>query len=632
MRLHSRFQIFADSVLYDVDKTQETQPITVGSMNLAGVGYGITRVDAGKAGQQYLLFDYGPNRSHGHPDKLNIDLWANNEQLIPDLGMVWYEQPMYLRWFRRSIAHNTLTVDETNQRDAGATQTVFAPGETVAMQRAYTTEAVPGVTMDRSLFMFARHMVDIFGAFSKTPRLFDLAWHIRGEFELPEGMKEREKFTAAGYAELDEVKELTTKDGFSVSFTSPLYGSKSRFLAAPGIETTYFTGLGHYMRERPLAIIARRANATDTVFASAVDYSITGDYVKSITGAGDFVKGFYLATAVTIDGTDLCYASFNGKENKADTMTTDALQALVRLDEKGAAYTAAIAGGKKLTNGTFSMELNEKGIVIVEKTLADTWLIRNLENAERSLTLKADFAKGLNIIALKTDFSHAEAAAKPFTGTITLPPNGKFELLTAEAEGHYKVSQRVRAEAQAAAAKAAAEARAIAEARTKERRAAAAATPVTGFRVEIPAISFINETGGNVNKPTDRAAAQTKEGVVQLWQGDAHALTWEVEVPEEGYYVLGIRYCTDMKDPTREIKINGVVQEALSPLILPTTGGWARAGNDWKFVYALDITDGEPLLLKLNKGKNTITLTSNDDLGVNVDFLVVASPDKVEKE
>ena len=51
-----------------------------------------------------------------------------------------------------------------------------------------------------------------------------------------------------------------------------------------------------------------------------------------------------------------------------------------------------------------------------------------------------------------------------------------------------------------------------------------------------------------------------------------------------------------------------------------------------EFNVALDTlgaTDNEPLLLKLNQGKNTITLTSNDGLGVNLDFLVLASPDKI---
>jgi len=614
-------------------------------MNLHGVGYGITRVDAGEAGQQYLLLDYGPNRSHGHPDKLNIDLWVNGEQFIIDPGMVWYEQPMYQRWFRRTVAHNTLVVDEIDQRDASAVLSAFAPGETVAMQRAYTAEAIPGVTMDRSLFMFPRYMIDIFGAFSKVPRLYDLAWHLRGEFTLPEGMKPREKFTSAGYAELDDVKELTTKTGFSVNFTSPLRGSRSRFLAAPGIETTFITGLGHYGRERPLTILARRT-AADTIFATAVDYSVTGDYVQSIMGAGDFDKGYYLAMAATKDGVDLAYASFNGAENKAGPLTTDALQALVRFEGKLNVYTAALAGGKVLKYGTmessapdihvgvpsFSMELDEKGIVIIERTLVGTWLISNHENTERKLTLAADFAKGLHIIALNPDGSHGAAPSQPFTGTATLPPNGKFELLPAGHEGYHKDAVKVRAAAQAAAEKAAAQARAIAETRTKERRAAAAAAPVTGFRIEIPAINFTAETGGEIAKLTNRVAARTAEGIVQRWQGDAHALTWEVEVPEDGYYVLGVRYCTEMKDPTREIRINGEVQEPLSPFILPTTGGWARSGNDWKLAYALDSIDGEPLLLKLNKGKNTITLTSHDDLGVNLDILVLASPDKAEKE
>ena len=40
------------------------------------------------AGTSSLLLDYGPNRSHGHPDKLSLDLYALGDQLIPDPGSV----------------------------------------------------------------------------------------------------------------------------------------------------------------------------------------------------------------------------------------------------------------------------------------------------------------------------------------------------------------------------------------------------------------------------------------------------------------------------------------------------------------------------------------------------------------
>ena len=99
------------------------------------------------------------------------------------------------------------------------------------------------------------------------------------------------------------------------------------------------------------------------------------------------------------------------------------------------------------------LELSDKGIVIIERTFVGTWLISNLENIEVTLTLKADFAKGLNIAALNVDGSHTAGEAKPFAGTVKLPPLGKFELLPAGHDGYHAIALKIRTEAQAAAEK-----------------------------------------------------------------------------------------------------------------------------------------------------------------------------------
>ena len=93
-----------------------------------------------------------------------------------------------------------------------------------------------------------------------------------------------------------------------------------------------------------------------------------------------------------------------------------------------------------------------------------------------------------------------------------------------------------------------------------------------------------------------------------------------------------MRYCTEMLTPTREIAVNGEVQEPLAPFTLPTTGGWSRVSDNWKIAYAQDPATEAPLLLKFNADKNTLTLTSHDGQGVNIDYLVVASPDQANSD
>ena len=160
--LDAHFQQFPVSVLYHRDPNEKQPAVEWKSVNFFGVGYGILRLTT-PAGITSLLLEYGPNRSHGHPDKLCLDLYAFNDQLMMDPGSVWYELPLYLQWYHSTLAHNTLVVDERNQVMCGATELVYAPADTMGMQRASCGDAYPGVIMDRAAFMTPEYVADVSG-------------------------------------------------------------------------------------------------------------------------------------------------------------------------------------------------------------------------------------------------------------------------------------------------------------------------------------------------------------------------------------------------------------------------------------------------------------------------------------
>ena len=218
--LAAAFQQFPVSILYDRDLAEKAAPVEWKSVNFFGVGYGILRQTTA-TGTSSLLLDYGPNRSHGHPDKLNIDLYAFNERLIPDPGSVWYEQPLYRQWYRSSLAHNTLVVDELDQIMAAATQVVYGPAATMGVQRAWTSDACPGLIMDRAVFLTPDYLADLFGAFTRMSRKMDLAWHIRGEFTSTLRL-EPKSFPPPlenGYCALANVRRAETARAWTASLT-----------------------------------------------------------------------------------------------------------------------------------------------------------------------------------------------------------------------------------------------------------------------------------------------------------------------------------------------------------------------------------------------------------------------------
>jgi hypothetical protein len=87
-------------------------------------GYYVQRSGWGDRGtafadERYLIFDCGAvgDGGHGHYDALNVEIAANGGPLIVDPGRFTYcdAPPDWRRWFKGTAAHNTVTVDGTDQ-------------------------------------------------------------------------------------------------------------------------------------------------------------------------------------------------------------------------------------------------------------------------------------------------------------------------------------------------------------------------------------------------------------------------------------------------------------------------------------------------------------------------------------
>jgi uncharacterized heparinase superfamily protein len=72
-----------------------------------------------RAGERYLIFDCGPlgDGGHGHYDALSVEAWTGERALVLDPGRFTYAEgePNLRHWFRGTAAHNTVTVDGTDQ-------------------------------------------------------------------------------------------------------------------------------------------------------------------------------------------------------------------------------------------------------------------------------------------------------------------------------------------------------------------------------------------------------------------------------------------------------------------------------------------------------------------------------------
>ena len=608
-RLGASYQQFTVSCLYDIGASGEIKPVENPSVDLNGVGYAVLRSTDAR-GTRNLLLDYGPNRSHGHPDKLNIDLWAFGNLQVPDPGSAWYETPIYRNWFRTTFAHNTLNVDMGEQNACGAELLCYAPGDAIGLMRARTDKAYPGVIMDRSLVLTRDYVADLYGAFAKMPRLFDLTWHPRGDAECPAGLSDRTIENAAsvpGYNQLKDLKGVTGKAARTVKYDNK--GLKTALHLAEGVDTDFIVAKAQISSAPgvgPETPVIERRKVSETVFGNVFDLSGEGK-VASVVQGGSTKDGFAALSIGLKDGKDVFLASYLPGRHAFGDLTTDAQVAFASQDANGEVRALALAGGTTVQVKGGQLALSAVGGAVVERTDTGSYLVRN--------TSKDDLVVKVAVLGQKKDFRLKAGTASEWL------INGSKPIAQHKAEVLKKLA------AEAAAKEAAA--KAAAEKHTAELKALAAAKPgQKGTSVVVQAEDFVAES----HKVT---LNETKKAIVgkcfSHWDADGQWLDWKVTVPAEGYYNVTLCYCSDA-GRRRSMSVNGEAVADAQAVDIEGTGGFSNSSDDWR-LFTFPMPDGSgalPVLLKA--GENTIRLYNVGGGGVNMDYILVTSPDaKIER-
>jgi hypothetical protein len=628
--LNAQFQKFPVSVLYDLTDKEASILPKWKSVNFSSVGIGILRLPEDPAMSQ-LTFIYGKPHSHGHPDKLSFDLYALGGRFTLDPGSIWYEEPLYKQWYHTTLAHNALVIDEHDQKPADATLITYGPARTMGVERANTNQAYAGVMMDRSLFFTPNYVADIYGAFSDKPHKMDLANHFLGNLKI--GLKLEAYVPKAplanGYNILQNLRYASTDQPWSADIKTK--GGTARFFAAPGTPTEILIGDGYYGRDHPPAIIERRETAS-TVFGNVVDISNdpNNGYVKSITQEGSLEKGYALLTVKTAKGEDLCFTSFRPGTYKIGNLETDAQQAFV-LRDGNTVRSMYLAGGTEVKFGNAVLKRRTSGSAYIELTTCGNYLVGNPSSKETIFDVAFRALDKLHSFLLDAHGKRiGDAPLLPVEEigvlVIKVPPHAQIEFANPGAPSTFDAARAAANERQQENRREKAKAREQATDRSVSRQAYAAAHPVPAQTVVIVQAEDLTAQGNGEAKIVDTKTAAIGKSVMGF-DADGQWLEWTAEVPEAGFYNLAVCYCTEIPKISRQITINGEVQEPLAPLALPSTGGWSNGTDDWSIASANNPITEKPLLILLKKGKNTIRLTNTGEGGSNLDYLLITSPD-----
>jgi len=252
-----------------------------------------------------LLFKYtAQGLSHGHYDKLSFSLYDEDE-ILQDYGMSRFVNigqkgggnylPENNSWAKQSIAHNTLVQNKTSHfggryelgsKHHSDLRFFDASKENIHVVSAVEENAYPGTVMQRTMAMIKddefekAFVLDLFKASSKTKNNYDLPFYYFGQivgtnfdYKTPESLVAMGKkngyqhlfLEARGKASSGAAQFSWMANNKFYTLTTATEQKDELLLARIGANDPEFN-----LRKDP-ALIVRRPNAKDTLFASVIE-------------------------------------------------------------------------------------------------------------------------------------------------------------------------------------------------------------------------------------------------------------------------------------------------------------------------------------------------------------------------
>lgn len=254
------------AMLYGALLPNEVPTISHASRNFPASGYGILAAGKG-ADAVWFCMKYGPHGGgHGHPDKLGFVLYGEDQILAPDPGTANYGVPIQSGWYRTTLAHNTLTVDEESQKPAQGQCEVFLSGKDFSAVSAVAGDIYSGVSFRRTVALIEnQYLVFIDQVRADREHTFDLVYHNRGQLAAPSGAMTITLPNRPGYSYLRDPKSLSLDKPLQLVFNLR-DDRKVTWALAGGQPTTCMvgTGVGAHTEDRVPLVLARRQASNTT--------------------------------------------------------------------------------------------------------------------------------------------------------------------------------------------------------------------------------------------------------------------------------------------------------------------------------------------------------------------------------
>jgi len=235
-----------NALLYGAETLPEDVPAIERSTHLSRSGFVYLR-QGKKEDLNYLALDYGPHGGgHGHPDKLGFILYGAGQVLAPDPGSVAYGIPLHQKWYKQTLAHNTLLVNQKSQLPSAGQLDALANGKDFDVVRVTAEEAYEGVRLSRTVLFIENTVLLLDRMTGEQHHVFDWVLHCRGQLrtDFKRSRSKEPIGDADGYEVISNVRQGTPEGDWSATWRTEDAGLRLTMIGSRR-PTEVFSGLGY---------------------------------------------------------------------------------------------------------------------------------------------------------------------------------------------------------------------------------------------------------------------------------------------------------------------------------------------------------------------------------------------------
>ncbi len=253
------------ALLYGAEQAPSGPMIPTESTLLREAGFAVLRSPGIAIAERFGMHGGG----HGHPDKLNIATYGAGRPWGLDPGSINYGVPLHREWYRSTIAHNTVTVDEALQNN---TDGKLVRWENNTLETS-ADGVYAGVSLRRIVSLEGARAKDRFECRSQAEHVYDWAFHAAGKVttSLKLAPHAGPLGKANGYQHIENVSAAHTDSAFWVRWERDGARLTLHMEGAPNTEVFLGEGPGRDPADRVPVIVVRR-HGPSAVFAAVHEF------------------------------------------------------------------------------------------------------------------------------------------------------------------------------------------------------------------------------------------------------------------------------------------------------------------------------------------------------------------------